>query len=99
MDTPLYRDASSGERMVEERDRAFEQRHGFRGVNAEGFLTYDRLAALAGELALRWELFEPWYGVRWWIKPWVARLRGAREPARFKLVVGHRLLTADRARA
>jgi SAM-dependent methyltransferase len=94
MDTPIYRDGTSGERMVQERDRSFERRHGFRGVHAEGFLTDDRLAALGDELALRWELFEPWYGVRWWLKPWIARVRGTREPARFKLVVGRRRLDA-----
>jgi hypothetical protein len=44
--------------------------------------------SLQRQLALRWEIFEPWYGVRWWLKPWVARLRGLREPARLKLVVG-----------
>ncbi len=89
LDTPLYRDASSGTRMVRERDRAFEQRHGFHGTATESFLTDDRLTELAGELALRWELFEPWYGVRWWLKPWMARARGGREPARFKLLIGN----------
>jgi SAM-dependent methyltransferase len=91
LDTPIYRDGSSGERMVQERDQAFERRHGFRGTATEGFLTYDRLTALEGKLALRWELLAPWYGVRWWLKPWLARLRGGREPAQFKLVIGHRM--------
>jgi SAM-dependent methyltransferase/uncharacterized protein YbaR (Trm112 family) len=91
MDSPLYRDPSSGAGMVREREDAFERQYGFRGSVTEGFLTYDRLSRLQRELALEWELFEPWYGVRWRLKPWVARLRGLREPARFKLIVGHRL--------
>lgn len=92
VDSPLYRDPSSGAAMVREREQNFEGRYGFRGdtLRSEGFLTYRRLAELERELGLSWELFEPWYGVRWWVKPWMARLRGTREPARFKLVVGRR---------
>lgn len=89
MDTPMYRDRSSGARMVEERDRAFLRLHGFRATRTESYLTYDRLAELENKIGLRWELYEPWYGLRWWSKPWAARVRGLREPARFKLVVGY----------
>jgi hypothetical protein len=49
-----------------------------------------RLAAVGHEFALYWELFEPWYGLRWWLKPWIARFRGSREPARFMLLTGRR---------
>lgn len=93
MDTPLYRDPSSGEAMVREREDAFERKYGFRGdgIAAEGFLTYERLAVLKRTLDIDWEIIEPWYGVRWWLKPHLARLRTSREPARFKLVVGRRL--------
>jgi SAM-dependent methyltransferase len=92
MDTPIYRDASSGRAMVREREKAFETRYGFRGnaLASEGFLTYERLDLLERELTVRWRLSEPWYGLRWWGKPWVARLRGSREPARFGLIVGQR---------
>jgi SAM-dependent methyltransferase len=92
MDSPLYRDGSSGERMVREREDAWALRYGFRGsaIRAEAFLTYDRLATLEEELHLTWEIFVPWYGLRWALKPWVARLLGRREPARFKLIVGFR---------
>jgi SAM-dependent methyltransferase len=92
MDTPLYRDASSGRAMVREREAEFHRRFGFRAdaLKSEGFLTYDRLEVLAGESGLQWELSEPWYGVRWWLKPALARIRGLREPARFKLIVGRR---------
>jgi len=93
MDSPLYRDPASGAAMVREREDAFERRCGIRRstVPSEAFLSYDRLATLGVDLALRWELFEPWYGARWRLRPWAARIRGSREPAQFKLVVGHRL--------
>jgi len=92
MDSPIYSDASSGRTMVRERDEVFERQYGLRGnlVRTEGFLTYDRLGALGADLALRFELFEPWRGIRWWLKPWSARLLGRREPARFQIVVGRR---------
>ena len=90
MDTPIYRDASSGARMVREREQAFQRHHGFCGTRTQSFLTYDKLDELQDRFALRWELFEPWYGLRWWVKPWLARFRGLREPARFKLAVGSR---------
>jgi SAM-dependent methyltransferase len=92
MDSPLYRDPLSGAAMVREREDAFERLYGFRGtaIRTEGFLTYERLATLRDQLALRWELFRPWYGLRSLLKPWIARLRGIREPARFELVIGRR---------
>jgi SAM-dependent methyltransferase len=92
MDTPIYRDAARGASMVRERAAAFEARFGFRedATATEGFLTYDRLGALARELDLRWQIVQPWYGLRWWLEPLRARLRGAGAPARFKLIVGTR---------
>jgi SAM-dependent methyltransferase len=92
LDSPIYRDPSSGAAMVREREEAFLKRYGFRGdaLKSEGFLTGARLAALGRELDLEWETFAPWYGVRWWVKPWWARLRGGREPARFLVIVGRR---------
>jgi SAM-dependent methyltransferase len=92
MDTPIYHDPSSGAAMVREREDAFEKQFGFRGnaIPSENFLTYARLNALARQLALQWDIVEPWYGVRWWVRPLVARIRHTREPARFKLVVGRR---------
>jgi SAM-dependent methyltransferase len=91
MDSPLYRDPASGAAMVRERDAAFGREHGFHDAAAsEGFLTYDALATLEQTLGLEWVFHQPWYGVAWWAKPVLARLRGRREPAQFKLLVGQR---------
>lgn len=92
MDTPVYHDAASGQAMVREREEAFRQRFGFpsNALPSENFLTYDRLSELGTRLRLRWEIHEPWYGLRWALRPWVARLRGRREPARFLLIIGRR---------
>src|SRR5581483_4015429 len=61
MDSPVYRQAGSGAQMVRERTGAFERRYGFRSdsVPAEHFLTTDRLAELAHDLALRWQPYAP----------------------------------------
>jgi SAM-dependent methyltransferase len=90
MDSPLYRDHSSGMAMVNARDEAFETKHHLRATafDNESFITYGRLFQLEAELAVRWRVFEPWRGLRWWIKPWMAMLSGGREPARFALLVG-----------
>lgn len=90
MDSPLYRDGHSGQQMVQEREEAFASRHGFRGnaLPHENYLTYDRLAQLAATLSLRWRFIQPSYGLRWALRPWLARLRRSREPATFQLIVG-----------
>ncbi len=92
LDTPIYRDPSSGEAMVREREADFRRRFGFPSdaLASENYLTYDRLALLGKRLGLRWRTVVPWYGLRWAIRPWMARLRGRREPARFLLIEGRR---------
>lgn len=93
LDSPIYRDAHSGQQMVREREAYFTQRYGFasNAIDSEHYLTFDRLEALASTLGLRWQTIEPDYGLRWAIRPWKARLLGRREPARFMLVLGRRV--------
>lgn len=90
IDTPIYRHASSGEQMVREREADFEQRYGFRSnaLPSENFLTWDRLAALGQTNSIKWQLFRPGFGLKWGLRPLRARLRGHREPAQFRLIVG-----------
>jgi SAM-dependent methyltransferase len=92
MDSPLYRDGRSGQEMVEERQAAFAEQFGFRGnaLPHENYLTYDRLKELADALSLQWQIIKPSYGWRWALRPWLARLRGHREPASFCLILGQR---------
>lgn len=90
MDSPVYHDGTSGQQMVQEREAQFEQTYGFpsNSLPSEHYLTYRRLNRLAGELGLVWQLITPFYGWRWVLRPWKARLLGRREPARFLLIVG-----------
>jgi HemK-related putative methylase len=92
VDSPVYHDASSGAQMVRERETQFQKKYGFasNSIPSENYLTYDRLEELARKLGLRWQRIEPFYGWRWALRPWRARLRGHREPARFMVILGSR---------
>jgi len=92
VDTPVYRQAASGEAMVRQREALFQQQYGFpsNALPNENYLTGRRLPELAAALGLRWQTISPFYGWRWTLRPWRARLAGHREPARFLLIAGRR---------
>lgn len=88
MDSPCYSQPDSGAQMVRERQARFQQAFGF-AANAlpnENFLTPGRVATLAAELGLTWRIYKPFYGWRWALRPWLARLAGHRQPAQFYLL-------------
>ncbi len=91
LDSPVYRDPSSGATMVTERESHFTASFGFpsNALPMENYLTFKRLEQISATLGIRWEAHEPFYGVRWRLRPWLARLRGHREPARFMIICGH----------
>jgi SAM-dependent methyltransferase len=92
MDSPIYRRDASGRQMVAERQAAFERAHGTRSdaVPSVGYLTWGMLADLGRDLGLRWRSHIPWYGWRWALRPWRARLLRQREPSTFALLVAER---------
>ena len=92
IDSPVYRDPESGRAMVREREADFVARFGFpsNARPAENFLTHDRLRELGETLGVRWRLHEPFYGLEWALRPWRAKLRRRREPARFYVIDGRR---------
>jgi SAM-dependent methyltransferase len=92
MDSPIYRRDASGRQMVAERQAAFERIHGTRSdaLPSIGYLTWDILSMLGRDLGLRWRAFFPWYGWRWALRPWRARLLRQREPSTFALLVAER---------
>ncbi len=89
MDSPVYRRAKSGERMLRERREAWRERFGpgFGVFPAEGYLTHRRLRRIGDSLGLRWRLHPLPLGWRWRLAPLVALALGRREPARFPLIV------------
>lgn len=92
MDSPVYHSVESGAQMVVERKAGFLSRYGFASdsLKTENYFTYHRMDELGETLKIRWRHIRPFYGVRWMLRPWIARLRGGREPAEFGLWVGAR---------
>jgi ubiquinone/menaquinone biosynthesis C-methylase UbiE len=90
LDSPIYRHREHGERMKEERHRYFEAKYGFRSdsIPSIEFLHDALLADLADRFHLRWKVYRPWYGWKWHLRPWKARLKRARPPSRFHILVG-----------
>lgn len=92
IDSPVYHNPESGAQMVRERESQFMREHGFasNAIPSENYLTHERLDQLAASLRLRWKYIRPFYGFRWALRPWRARLRGHREPASFMVIIGMR---------
>ncbi len=93
MDTPVYRLARSGERMLRERQQVWRQRYGpdFGAFATAGFLTRGRLKRIGKVLGLRWRVHPLPLGWRWHLAPFVHLALGRREPARFPLIVSRPL--------
>ncbi|MEO7912797.1 MAG: class I SAM-dependent methyltransferase [Roseiflexaceae bacterium] len=89
LDSPIYRHDASGRQMIAERQAAFARDHGTRSdaLPNVGYLTWAMLRELGRELGLRWRIIRPWYGWRWALRPWRARLTRKREPSTFALLV------------
>lgn len=87
VDTAWYSSEASGNRMLEERKRVFADKFGFASdaLASLEFLTDERLRALEKEFGFRWITFIPHYGMRWRMRPLLAKLRGHREPSRFRI--------------
>jgi SAM-dependent methyltransferase len=86
-DSPWYSAEEFGQRMVQERRQDFKGRFGFPsdGLASLEYLTDERLSALAAQFGIHWTVHRPWYGLRWAMRPWVAKWNGRREPAEFRI--------------
>jgi len=92
LDSPIYQRDASGRQMIAERQAAFAREHGTRSdaLPNVGYVTWAMLRELGRELGLRWRIIRPWYGWRWAMRPWRARLTRARAPSTFALLVAER---------
>jgi len=86
-DTPWYGDEQSGVRMLEERREFFVKHYGFPSdeLTSLEYLTDQRLTRMESRFGIRWQMHEPYYGVRWLLRPWIAKLRRKRTPSRFRI--------------
>ena len=86
-DTAWYSSEQSGQRMLDERRAAFIQRYGFPsdGLRSLEYLTDERLHDMEKQFGIQWTVHEPYYGLRWQMRPLLAKLRSLREPSRFRI--------------
>jgi SAM-dependent methyltransferase len=86
-DTPWYEEDDSGKRMVEEKHRHFMATYGFPSdsISSLEYLTPERLQRLQDAIELKWEIIRPFYGIRWSLRPFLARFEGRRPPSQFRI--------------
>lgn len=86
-DSPWYSRQRSGEQMLSERRAQFFDRFGTfsNSIRSQDFFTDERLRQLEVSFGIRWQRHSPFYGVRWSLRPWIAKLRNKREPAAFRV--------------
>jgi ubiquinone/menaquinone biosynthesis C-methylase UbiE len=90
MDTPVYHSSDSGDQMVKEREVYFAEKFGFisDALQSLNYLTHSQIEELSRTCNITWQIIEPYYGFKWYLKPIRARLKRLREPARFIILVG-----------
>ena len=88
-DSPWYSHHESGEKMLVERRSLFFNRFGTfsDSIHSQEFLTDQRLEQLAERFHLSWERYNPYYGMRWSLRPLVAKLQNRREPSSFRVYI------------
>ena len=86
-DSPWYSCDESGQQMLKERRESFQNRFGFASdrLSSCEYLTKDRLLALEAKHDVRWKAHDVWYGLHWACRPLLAKLKGRREPSRFRI--------------
>jgi SAM-dependent methyltransferase len=91
-DSPWYSNHASGVRMVAERQAAFLQNYGTpsNAIDSLEFLTDERLRLLEDKFAIRWSVHSPNFGLKWAMRPLVAKMRHRREPSRFRIYVARK---------
>lgn len=91
-DTPWYSREQNGKQMIIERHAYFRERFctASDALDSQEFLTDEYLHSLGDALSIRWTVHRPWYGWGWAMRPWIARLRGRREPSQFRIYVARK---------
>jgi len=86
-DTPWYADEISGVRMVEEKHARFAATYGFssNSISSLEYLTPGRLRQLQTHSGAEWNIYRPFYGIGWWLRPLRAKLRNRRPPSQFRI--------------
>ena len=93
-DTPWYSREESGRQMVSERRADFIKRYGTpsNSIRSIEYLTDERLRTLEEQLSIQWTVHFPYYGFKWAMRPFVAKLHRKREPSRFRIYVARKTI-------
>lgn len=94
-DTPWYSKEESGRQMLRERRSFFQQQFGFPSdaLNSREYVTDRRLRELEKFFGIRWQIHHPSYGLRWAMRPMLAKVQGKREPSSFRIYVARLVKT------
>ncbi|MBI3006620.1 MAG: class I SAM-dependent methyltransferase [Ignavibacteriales bacterium] len=86
LDSPIYTHLASGQMMLTERIRSIESnlRISINEEQAGSFLTFEGLNRLKENYHV--DYLVPQYGVKWNLRPLVARVLGKRQPASFAII-------------
>jgi len=86
-DTPWYTTEKSGGQMVSERHAAFLRQYGTasNSIRSIQYLSDERLRDLEEKFSIKWTMYSPQYGIRWAMRPLIAKLFNRREPSRFRI--------------
>jgi SAM-dependent methyltransferase len=86
-DTPWYAREESGQGMVEEKHERFTAAYGFPSdsISSLEYLTPNRLQRLKDEFNLELTWIKPFYGFRWILRPFFAKIKGRRRPSEFRI--------------
>ena len=85
LDSPFYTRVKGGEQMIQEWNRGFMRRFNRQvsELGPKGYLTLEMLKEL--NTRYRVECIRPAYGIRWALRPYIARFLRRREPATFRI--------------
>lgn len=88
IDSPFYRNAENGERMVQERERTFIARFGIasNSLPMRNYITREDINRISTTCGISWKFIKPKYGLEWFLRLWGVRLKFHREPAAFYLL-------------
>jgi SAM-dependent methyltransferase len=90
VDSPVYQRREHGEMMRRERHQQFQAAYGFASDTLESIEYFDveMLRELGHDLGFSCQVFRPWYGWQWALRPWKARWRRKRPPSNFWILAG-----------
>ncbi|MBS1806341.1 MAG: class I SAM-dependent methyltransferase [Acidobacteria bacterium] len=86
-DSPWYSRDECGQAMLAERREVFLNKYGTASdsIRCLEYLTNHRLRTLSEQFSIEWQILYPHYGWGWALRPGIAKLRGRREPSRFRI--------------